>query len=596
MRRLLTAAEAKAIDRYTIEQIGVPSLVLMERAALAVAEECERLLAAITSGVMGVARGVTTCKGRGTLADLQGSSTEKSAVPGLKILCVCGTGNNGADGVAVARILWLRGYRTEILLAGNEERGTEEFRIQLKAARNLQIPVCKANEPMEYIKEGEYALIVDALFGVGLTRPVEGIYAELIDQMNRSGAPIVAVDLPSGVSADDGKVCGCAVRADVTVTFGEEKLGMILYPGTEYCGKRVIAEIGLATEQYFGAAMAVQLQGVLDAEGKAERLRSTDGSCRSSRPLPTFTYDKTDLNRLPKRPAYSNKGTFGRVLVIAGSPNMGGAALFAGMAAYRMGAGLVEIATAKENRTFLQEALPEAILTIYDNTIDPKEWLIPAMNRAKAIIMGPGLGTEGNGAEILSILLAQANVPLVIDADGLNLLAGSEELQESLSARRIAGDQSAGGVKNVRETEAVAEGVVYPATMPQTILTPHLGEMSRLTGKSVKEIQSSLIASAREYSRKTGAICVMKDARTIVASPDGRIYVNTSGNSGMATGGSGDLLTGIIAALLAEGMDVFESACLGVYLHGLYGDKARERYGERTMIASDLAKIIGETE
>lgn len=580
MRRLLTAAEAKAIDRYTIEQIEVPSVVLMERAALAVAEECERLLAAITSGVMVVAREVTTCKGRGTLADLQGSSTEKSAVPGLKILCVCGTGNNGADGVAVARILWLRGYRTEILFAGNEERGTEEFRIQLNAARNLKIPVRKANEPMEYIKEGEYALIVDALFGVGLTRPVEGIYAELIDQMNRSGTPVVAVDLPSGVSADDGRVCGCAVKADVTVTFGEEKLGMILYPGTEYCGKRVIAEIGLAAEQYFGAAMAEQpIEESIVAENAVK---------------PAFTYDKTDLIRLPKRPAYSNKGTFGRVLVIAGCPNMGGAALFAGMAACRMGAGLVEIATAKENRTFLQEALPEAILTIYDNTTDPKEWLIPAMKRAKAIIIGPGLGTADNGAEVLSILLEQATVPLVIDADGLNLLAASEELQKRLSARRIAGGSIAGGGKSVRE--AVAEDEVYPATMPQIVLTPHLGEMSRLTGKSVKEIQNSLIASAREYSRKTGTVCVMKDARTIVAAPDGRTYVNTSGNCGMATGGSGDLLTGIIAALLAEGMDVFESACLGVYLHGLYGDKARERYGERTMIASDLAKIIGETE
>jgi len=528
MRRLLTAAEAKAIDRYTIETIGVPSVVLMERAALAVAEACVDLVDAMHGGI----------------------PMKK------KILCVCGTGNNGADGVAVARILNLRGYQAEILYVGNEERSTEEFRLQLKMARNLQIPVCKANEPTEYIKEGEYALIVDALFGVGLTRPVEGLYAELIGQMNRSGAKLVAVDLPSGVSADDGKIMGCAVKATVTVTFGEEKLGMILYPGTEYCGKCVIAEIGLAEEQY-------------EATEKCAK-------------RPAFTYDREDLKRLPARPAYSNKGTFGRVLVIAGSPNMGGAALFAGMAAYRMGAGLVEIATAKENRVFLQEALPEAILTIYDNALDPKEWLISAMGRAKAIIMGPGLGTEGNGEEILAVLLKHAQVPLVIDADGLNLLACSEELMHLLAERRQQGNCLAG-------REGIGEK--FPV-----IVTPHLGEMSRLTGKSVKEIRSTLIATAKEYSQKTGTICAMKDARTIVASPDGRTYVNTSGNCGMATGGSGDLLTGIIAALLAEGTDAFESASLGVYLHGLYGDKARERYGERTMIASDLAKIIGETE
>ncbi len=571
MRRLLTAAQAKSIDRYTIEEIGVPSLVLMERAALAVAEECLRLVGtAVDVPCM-------TQKAPYTNVRERGHGTEP------RILCVCGTGNNGADGVAVARILSLKGYPTEILTVGDEERGTEEFRVQLHAARKLQIPVCKANELGEYIKEGEYALIVDALFGVGLARPVEGIYAGLINQMNRSHAPVIAVDLPSGVSADDGQIFGCAVKAEVTVTFGEEKLGMILYPGTEYCGKRVIANIGLAMEQYFASALTDQPDDEPNMEGKAVCVK-----------CPAFTYDEVDLNRLPKRPAYSNKGTFGRVLVIAGSPNMGGAALFAGMAAYRMGAGLVEIATARENRTFLQETLPEAILTIYDHTAEAADWLIPAMSRAKAIIVGPGLGTEGNGAELLRILLNQATVPLVIDADGLNLLSGSEELKGYLKMRSFSADRLS-ETANAR-TEAENRAEEREAERAQIILTPHLGEMSRLMGKSVKEIQSNLIDSAREYSRKTGAICVMKDARTIVASPHGETYVNTNGNCGMATGGSGDLLTGIIGALLAEGMDAFESACLGVYLHGRYGDRARERYGERTMIASDLAKIIGETE
>ena len=245
---------------------------------------------------------------------------------------------------------------------------------------------------------------------------------------------------------------------------------------------------------------------------------------------------------------------------------MGGAALFAGTAAYRMGAGLVEIATVKENRALLQAELPEAVLTVYDPLKNPADWLIPAMKRAKAIVVGPGLGLKGNVAEILALLLELATVPMVIDADGLNLIAGDQQLMNRLRGKN------------------------------QVILTPHLGEMSRLTGKTVSEIQRELIETAWDYSRGVGVICAMKDARTIVSSPDGTIYVNTSGNAGMATGGSGDLLAGMIGALLAEGMEPYESACLGVYLHGRYGDMAKERYGARTMIASDLAKIIGETE
>ena len=504
MRRLLTAAEAKAIDRYTIDEIGIPGVVLMERAAFAVAEECERRMSA-----------------------------------GGRIFFVCGTGNNGADGVAVARILSLRGYQTKVLIVGDEDRGTEEFKLQLRVAKRLNVPVCKAVEQAEYIKRGECDLIVDALFGVGLSREVKGVYAEVIEQINRSGIPVISVDLPSGVSADDGKILGCAVKAGVTVTFGSEKVGMILYPGTEYCGERIVAEIGLAEKLYFD-------------ERKEKEL--------------AFTYDEEDLKRLPKRPAYSNKGTFGRVLVIAGSPNMGGAALFAGVAAYRMGAGLVEIATVKENRALLQAELPEAVLTVYDPLMDPADWLIPVMKRAKAIVLGPGLGLKGNGAEILALLLEQATVPTVIDADGLNLIAGDKRLKDRLKGKS------------------------------HVILTPHLGEMSRLTGKTVSEIQRELIGTARDYSRETGVICAMKDARTIVASPDEKVYVNTTGNAGMATGGSGDLLAGMVGALLAEGMEPYESACLGVWLHGHYGDMAKERYGARTMIASDLAKIIGETE
>lgn len=512
MRRLLTATEAKALDRYTIGQIGVPSVVLMERASLAVAGVCEELL----------------CEVVAKEPDRKHILNRRTQ---MRILCVCAMGNNGADGVTVARILHLKGYRAEILLVGDEHKATDEMNIQLSIARNLGIGICKADEGEEYIKAGAYDIVVDAIFGVGLTREVTGIYAQLICRINESGAKVVAVDIPSGISADDGKIMGCAVKADVTVTFGNEKLGMILYPGTEYCGRRVIVDIGLAEEQYL------------------------DGSTTA------ITYDKSDMDRLPVRPAYSNKGTFGRVLVVAGSENMGGAALFSGMAAYRMGAGLVEIATMAENRSFLMERLPECVLTIYSPEEKLESWLPEAVERAKAVVVGPGMGIGKNTEKILAFLLRKTDIPLIIDADGLNVLAGRSELSGHLSER--------------------------------VILTPHLGEMSRLTDKTVKQIQRDLIGTAREYSKHTGAVCVMKDARTIVAAPDGRIYVNTSGNCGMATGGSGDLLAGMLGALLAEGMDPFESACLSVYLHGLYGDKARERYGARTMIATDFGQLIG---
>lgn len=529
MRRLLTAGEAKGLDRYTIEEIGVPSVVLMERASLAVAGACMAL---------------TGHDGR--------------------VLSVCAMGNNGADGVAAARILHLKGYQVQILLAGDETKATEEMKLQLSIARNLGIPVCKADEEQEYIKSGEYQVIIDGMFGVGLMRPLEGIYAALVSQINGSGAKVVAVDIPSGVSADDGKVLGCGVKADITVTFGAEKLGMILYPGTEYCGKRIVADIGLAEAVYFAECGTVtKTEAAAEEQPQAAAVVTADqpaGRQKASRPA--FAYDKEDISRLPVRPAYSNKGTFGRVLVIAGSARMGGAALFSGMAAYRMGAGLVEIATVKENQSFLMERLPEAVLTIYDPADPVEEWLSPAVRRAKSVVIGPGMGTGDQVKQVLDYLLEETLLPLVIDADGLNVLSDSPELAGALSDR--------------------------------VTLTPHLGEMARLTKETVSQLQDNLIESAKRYSKQTGAVCVMKDARTIVASPDGNVYVNTSGNCGMATGGSGDLLAGIIGALQAEGMESFESACLGVYLHGLYGDKARERYGVRTMIASDLAEVIGE--
>ena len=499
MRYLVTGNQMKQIDQNAIESIGIPSMVLMERAALAVAKEIMK----------------------------RSCNTDQ-------ILIACGTGNNGADGIAVARMLYLKEYCVTLVFKKLGDHGTDEWQKQLEIAENLGIPMLDMTDLTSY----ECDILVDAVFGVGLSRNLEGSMYEFIKLLSLLKAnKVFAVDIPSGISSEFGSIMGIAIKADATITFGYEKLGTALYPGKEYSGEVMVRDIGFPTQSF---------------QSKEEA---------------AFTYDFTDLKRLPKRYAYGNKGTFGKVLIVAGSKNMSGAAYLSALAAYRTGAGMVKILTAEENRTILQQLLPEAILESYDTdwiNASPDEsadWIRSVCKWADVVVIGPGMGQAPYVDHMVNVVLSTLCVPAVIDADAINSIARNPRVTELLKANMI--------------------------------ITPHLGEMSRLMKCQIGNIQDSLIETARQYSRLNDVICVLKDAVTIVTGDQGQIYVNSSGNSGMAKAGSGDVLTGVIAGLLALGMKEYEAATMGVYIHGLAGDQLKIRKGSHGMLAHEIAHHAG---
>lgn len=499
MQYIVSGTKMKEIDKETISEIGIPSMVLMERAALCVCQEVEKII----------------------------SSSDR-------VLCLCGIGNNGADGIATARLLFAKGIKVDVLFLGAKEHATEEWKAQFHIIEKMGITIFDGQQDTNLVDKiilSEYNLIIDALCGIGINRPLEGILYHTIKVVNESKTPVVAVDIPSGIHADTAMVMGIGIMAIETVTFGYNKIGLTLYPGASYAGTVKVCDIGFLEE-------TIEKLGA-DAFTYGE----------------SYFLEKYIHSKIPKRKSYGNKGTYGKVLIIAGSKNMCGAAYFSAKAAYRMGVGLVQILSDEVNRIILQTKLPEAILTTYEGTGLEKEHR-NAIAWADIIVIGPGLGKNQMAKELLAYVLNQTTLPLIIDADGLNLISEDRKLEKSLSSR--------------------------------CILTPHLGEMARLINGSIDDIKQDLITSAKEYSIKHNVICVLKDARTVVTSKTNQVYINTNGNSGMATGGSGDVLTGVIAGLLAMGLDPFTAASLGVYIHGSAGDKAKEVKGEYGMMASDI--------
>lgn len=498
MKAVVTGSEMKRIDTYTIEKLGIPSLVLMERAAWSMVQ---RMLPYL---------------------DMSKS-----------ILCVCGSGNNGGDAVAVARILYGMGYDSSVFMAGSMEKWTEETKKQIEIARNIGVP--EYNE----LDLNIFHVVVDGLFGIGLSSSVREPYSEIISQINQwrkqhSYASIWAVDLPSGLSSNTGQVLGEAVHADFTVTFGYMKRGMLLYPGRELSGRCFVEDIGFPEKS------------------------------KNMNPVKGFHLETMDLKKLPKRHPDSNKGDYGKILVIAGSKNMSGAAFFAAKAAYTMGSGLVRILTPEANRMILQTQLPQAMISVWEEiTTDALKDII---DWADAIVLGPGIGTEKQMEKRIANLLPLIKCPIIIDADGLNLLAMNEMWYDKLNT--------------------------------QIVLTPHMGEMARLTGKTITRLKMDRASEALEYAFRHQVICALKDSSTVISDGD-RICFNQTGNHGMATGGSGDVLSGIIAALLGMKMDAFEAACMGVYIHGCAGDRASKHYGTFSMtsieIIEGLIEILKET-
>ena len=494
MKQIVDGKQMKALDDKTIQHYGIPSLVLMERASLAVAEEIKNSF-----------------------------NTER-------ILVVCGSGNNGADGIAVARILSLQGYQAAIFLAGKKESFTDEAKLQWNIAEKYGVPVVKNFAP------AEYTTIVDAVFGVGLSREVKGTYRELFQMINQSGIPVVAVDIPSGIDAATGKIMGIAIRAVKTVTFGYGKCGLYFYPGQSYAGTVIVKDIGIY--------------------GKTEKA--------------LYALDDNERNCIPSRVPDGNKSTFGKVLVVAGSRNMCGAAYFASRSCMLAGSGMVRIFTEESNRVILQQKFPEAMLTTYgmhETKYQIRERLLQAMDWATAVVAGPGLGQMISSEWILESLLHDTtDKPMVLDADALNLLSRKEHL---------------------------LDGCTHPL-----ILTPHMGEMARLSGYSIEELKESPVHCLKEYWNRIRAMTllppavIMKDARTLTCTDTDTCYLNLSGNSGMATAGSGDVLAGLLGGLIAQNICIQKAAPLAVWLHGLAGDEAKKQKGEHAVLASDIMEAI----
>ena len=442
------------------------------------------------------------------------------------ILVVCGSGNNGADGIAIARLLNQQGIRAEVAWITNDPSGrrcSELFALQKRIYDTYAYPTTDLSAAKD-----DYDCIIDALFGIGLTRPVEGIYADAVDRMNAFHACRVAVDMASGVDADKGRLLGHVFCADHTITFSFGKVGQYLWPGCDYSGKVHVVPMGITAES------------LLEGHFHWHFLEETD--------LPAM---------LPVRKAHSNKGSYGKLLVIAGGSGMCGAAYFSAKAAYRMGTGLVRVMTAAENRSSLSMLLPEAVQV----SAGTKEDLLLQLNWADALVIGPGLGTSPAAADRLHMTLslireARRDLPVIIDADGLNLIAQHPQWKN-----------------------------LYP---DHCVITPHLGEMSRLTGESVRELQARGPEIAAGYAAECNVTVLLKDFRSLIASPDGFLALNLSGTNGMATAGSGDVLSGVLGALLAQKLPLPDAAVLGAFVHGLAGSHMVQRTGDAGLMASDL--------
>jgi len=476
--------------------------------------------------------------GRGAAGQLLEKYAELAPGP---VLILAGRGNNGGDGYVMARHLRNAGWQVDVLLLGGRDAVAGDALINLQAwlrssgslfeiADAAQLQACLKSLPQP-------ALLVDALFGTGLNAPVRGLAAELIGWMNASGLPVVAVDIPSGIDATSGQLLGIAVQAELTVSFAFAKLGQLLYPGAGHVGELRVVDIGIPRQ------LGQDLQ-----------------------PAATLVTAELASGLLPVRPLTGHKGSFGHLLIVGGSRGKSGAALLAGGAALRSGAGLVTLAVPGTEQQAMAAHSPELMiepLTNVDGGLSAAagNHLRSLAEGKQALVVGPGLGRHPESWELARDLVAQLPVPLVVDADGLNALDGHLEVLLRRS----------------------------PGT---TVLTPHPGEMARLCGVTVAGVEAGRPDVARDFSRQHKVVLVLKGARTLIATPDGGLLVNASGNPLLATGGTGDVLAGMIGSLLAQGLSANDAAVLGVYWHGLAADRLAEQLGDAGMLAGDLLREL----
>ena len=507
--RILNAAQMREADRFTIEEIGIPSLVLMENAG-------RQVVAAMEAAYEGRLNG--------------------------RVAVLCGRGNNGGDGFVVARTLLQRGIDAAVFVIGAlaEVRGDAKTNLEILGRLGVTVVEIADEQSWElhFSEISQCTLIVDAIFGTGLKSALGGMMETIVADVNASSIPIISIDLPSGLSADTPHVLGDCIDASMTVTLAAPKLPLVLPPGEAHAGDVVIADIGIPHE-------------VIDSvEGQRIDLLTPEQLREIVEP----------------RAADSHKGDFGRVTIVAGSRGKTGASHLAAMGALRSGAGLVTVATPASVLPIVASMAPELMTEPLAESADGMvaagaiERLLEL--RHDIIACGPGLGRGPGVAEFVRALLDRATVPLVLDADAITVLA----------------DDPAGLVG--REERDV-------------IITPHAGEMARLIGSSVEEVQSNRIDVATDFATTHRVYVVLKGHRTLIATPDGHVFINPTGNAGMATGGTGDVLTGMIAAWVAQLLDA-EAACrLAVFLHGAAGDLAEAEEGQVAMTATDVIAHLG---
>lgn len=506
--RIATVEEMKELDRATIEELGISGLVLMENAGLRVAAAAKELL---------------------------------PDIDGKKITVIAGKGNNGGDGFVVARHLINMGAEVKVLLlcGPNDVTGDAKVNLDILLKMDQKIHVVIDEKSINILRIAlVYSdLVIDAIFGIGFKGVTKKPLADIIDIINEAGKPIIAVDVPSGLEANTGKVHGSCIKATCTVTFGLPKLGLMVFPGAKYVGQLQIGDISIP-------------------QSLIERYD-----------IPRFLITAKMVKEMIKpREPEGHKGDYGRVTVLGGSPGLTGAVYMAGQAAARIGAGLVTVGLPMSLHDILEVKLTEVMTKPLPET-DRKTISKSALNqclemvaKSDVVAVGPGMSTELLTVKLIQELVQTIEKPLIIDADGLNAIAINTDILKKCTA--------------------------------PLVLTPHPGEMARLMGIDLDEINNNRISIALTAAKNFKAIIVLKGARTIIATPAGRLYINANGNPGMATGGSGDVLTGIIAGLVAQGLSLEDASVAGVFIHGLAGDLVSSEKGQMGLLAGDLIDML----
>lgn len=503
--KVVSAETMQQMDRTAIEGRGIAGLTLMENAG----RGCADII----------------------MAEF-GSTSSPSA------LVIAGKGNNGGDGYVIARLLAERGWSVRVVVLAKKEEISGDAAVNLNRLAEGQAVFCTdADSLRRAFVAFDATVIVDALFGTGLKSTVTGVHAEAVRMMNESGRPVGAVDIPSGIHGTTGEILGTAVQADVTVTFASAKIGHVLFPGAGHVGRLEVIDIGIPSDIVAAA--------------------------------PGYEFiDKAAALRLVKRRSRTaHKGSFGHVLIVAGSTGKTGAAAMAANSAVRTGSGLVTLAVPASLNPILEvkttEPMTLPLREILPGYVGDAAW--PEIEREMAgkdaLAIGPGISLHADTAALVRRLVETAELPLVVDADGLNVVAKDDSLLKRTKSRAI-------------------------------VLTPHPGEMARLTGKTVREVESDRIGCACAFAAEFGVYLVLKGARTVVATPEGDVSFNGSGNPGMASGGMGDVLTGVIVSLLGQGYDPAAACRLGVFLHGLAADLVAVEKGETGISAVDVQERL----